>query len=434
MKRMFAGGGLLRRFANAGRLLAGAALDSDDFWYEPVPSMGTISGAAVTATTAMRLSAVQACVRLIAGTVSKVPLPIYRRIGDNDREKATSHPLYGLLNEQPNPQMDAMEFRRMMTANLALSGQTMAQIEPGPRGAIDTLWPFKTGQCMPRSLTDGSVVYDATLRDGRQKTLDPDQVFHIRDLTLDGVNGLSRIAQAREGIGIGLAAEQSAAAAYNNGVITGLMLTTDKELNPKQFENLQEKIKERHGGYLNAWKPMIAHSGLKPVGSGVNLRDMQFMEARQFSVEDVARLYGVPPHLIGLTDKQTSWGTGVEQMTIGFLAFTLLDWYEMWESAIARQLILRSDTYYAEHLVDGLLRADFKTRMEGYRIGIESGMVSPDECRARENMNPRADGLGGRYLKPINIGFADEPTPAPTQVPKNGGGAVHAAAMTEVAA
>jgi HK97 family phage portal protein len=203
-----------------------------------------------------------------------------------------------------------------------------------------------------------------------------------------------------------MAAETFATSFLTNGADAGVALEIDKALTKPQREALIEAWKQAHQGPDRANIPTVLEGGMKlnrPTGTN---KDAQLLELRSFQVEDIARLYGVPPHLIGLTEKQTSWGAGVEQMGLGFLTFHLVDWLVLWEAAIKRDLLDQpSDRdVYAEHLVDGLLRADFKTRMDGYGAAIANGILSRNEVRRKENLAPYAE--GDRFLYPTNLAVA----------------------------
>jgi HK97 family phage portal protein len=210
-----------------------------------------------------------------------------------------------------------------------------------------------------------------------------------------------------------MAAETYATSYLLNGAEPGVVLETDQKLDEKQQKRLVEGWKAAHQGPHKAHLPTVLEGGLKAKPTSATNKDSQLLELRSFQVEDIARIYGVPPHLIGLTEKQTSWGTGVEQMAIGFLQFHLLDWLVMWETAIKRDLLTEpSDTsMFAEHMVDSLLRADFKSRMDGYAIAITNGILSRNEARQKENKPPYTG--GEKFLYPSNMAIANAPVVVP---------------------
>lgn len=393
---------LRERMRRAVGLMAGFQ-PHDDFWYEPVQRRD-LAGVSVTPDSSMQSSVVAACVRFIAGNVAKLPFPIYRRLGADEREQDRNHPLADLLNHRPNGWQTAFEFRKQMTAHVAMRGNAYARIIPGPRGAVDQLIPLHPDRVEPEQRDSGDVVYEVTNRRGVKRTFPAGDIFHLRDLTLDGVVGLSRIEQARLGIGLAIAGEVYGSSYFGNGAEAAVMLSTDKAVDDPMRKRIGANWRAARRGPFNAGGVFIAEGGLRAEKLSMTNEESQFLELRGFQVEDIAaRVFGIPPHLVGAQQRSTSWGTGLEQQTLGFLAFYLLDWLEMWETAAARDLIVDPATHFAEHNVDGLLRADFKSRMEGYKTAIMNGILSPDEARRRDNMNPRDDGLGGRYWRPQNM-------------------------------
>lgn len=375
---------------------------------DPMPSgymLGTYYGSGEGA---MKVSALSACVRLISGNVAKLPFHVFRMVGE-DRKRDRKHPVDVLLNQRPNSWQTAHEFRRMLTAHVALYGNGYA-LKAMSGARVDSLIPQHPAKV--KVVKDDPFLppfYEIQIRPGVTNRYPASDILHLRDLSLDGVVGLSRIEQARQGLALAGAAETYAAAQFVNGAEPGVALVTDKNLTKQQQDNLIRQWKEAHQGPHNAAQPTILEGGMKIDRSPTTNRDSQFLELRSFQVEDIARLYGVPPHLIGLTEKQTSWGTGVEQMAIGFLEFNLLDWLVMWETAVKRDLLdgQMDISVFAEHLVDSLLRADLKTRMDAYALGIQNGILSRNEARKKENLPPYEG--GDEFLYPSNMSINGEP-------------------------
>lgn len=396
---------------------ASARANSDDFWYTDTASGLSASGVKVTPDSSMQVSAVGACIRLISGTVAKLPLHEYERDDGDGRSRVRNGPIESLFRN-PNEYQSWFEFRRTMTANLALRGNAYAQIVPGPGGFASQLIPLQNSQVRPYGNATGGVAYSVLTRDGWQQW-DRSRIFHLRDLSLDGITGLSRIQQHAQGIGLAAAAELYTSAVFGNNADFGTIIIAKDGLDNDQFKRLRAALRGKTGA-AKAGKHLILNGNVEIEKSRFTNVEAQTFELRSFQVSDIARIFGVPEHLIGQQEKQTSWGTGVEQQNIGFLTFSLMDWLVLWEAAIERDLIVDPETRFAEHKVDGLLRGDFRTRMEGYQIAIQNGLMSPDEARARENMNPRPDGLGGRFWRPANIQVDEEqpatPVPAPAAV------------------
>lgn len=350
---------------------------------------------------AMRASAVSASVRLIAG-VAKLPIHAYRRVGEN-RERTRGHWVERLL-ARPNSWMTGYEFRRMMTAHAALSGNAYA-LKRFEGARVVELIPLEPSRVkVEQAEFDQAPTYEYRRATGQTRRYAASEILHLRDLTLDGKEGVSRIDQARQAIELTLSAENFATAFFRNGSEPGISLSYAGNLSDEEYKRLNAFFQTRTGSQ-NAYMPLVLEGGAKVDRVGSTNQESQMLELRTFQVEDIARLYGVPPHLIGLSEKQTSWGTGVEQMALGFLKFHLLDWLVMWETAIQRDLLTdeMDRDVFVEHVVDGLLRADFKTRMEGYQLAVQNGILSPDEVRQLENRSPRADGKGDEYWRPSNM-------------------------------
>jgi HK97 family phage portal protein len=385
---------------------------SDDFRSgAPMPDgymLGSYYGAGEAA---MKVTALSACVRLISGNVAKLPFHVFRMVGE-DRKRDRRHPVDGLLNQKPNSWQTAHEFRRMLTAHVALYGNGYA-IKVMSGAVVEELIPQHPSRV--KVIKDDPFLppaYEIQITPGETKRYPASEILHLRDLTLDGVVGLSRIEQARQGMVLAQAAESYATAQFMNNAEPGVALLTDKNLTDDQQKRLMSSWKAAHQGPQNANQPTILEGGMKIDRSTATNRESQFLELRSFQVEDIARLYGVPPHMIGLTEKQTSWGTGVEQMSIGFLEFNLLDWLVMWETAVKRDLLSApmDVNTFAEHLVDSLLRADLKTRMDAYAIAIQNGILSRNDARKKENLAPYEG--GDEYLYPSNMSINGEPIEA----------------------
>lgn len=387
----------------------------------PVPSTTTSSSWMYgPASRSMQASGMAACVRLIAGNTAKLPLPVYRRRGETGRERDRNHPLDRILNRQANPWTSAFDFRRTMTAHAALGGNAYA-LKQMVGSQIDGLIAWDPAKVkVIQDDFDVPPYYELTGKNGGRREYQATDILHLRDLSLNGTEGDSRSAISRQGIALSIAAETYATSYFANGAEGGTGLIFERNLNDSQRKEVIEAWKASHQGAGNAFKPFV----LDGAGGGVKIdrmsstnKDAQMIELRSFQVEDQARAYGVPPHMVGLTEKQTSYGNGVEQQSIGFLQFHLLDWLLMWESAIHRDLLVPvvDDDVFVEHMVDGLLRGDFKTRMEGYGTAIQWGVLTRNEARAKENL-PAVPG-GDEILTPMNMGVGAKPPVAEDNEP-----------------
>ena len=373
-----------------------------------LPATRMLAGAGVG--DAMKGSALSACVRLISGNVAKLPAPVYKMDGEN-RKRDRDHAVDVIMNRRPNSWQTPFEFRKMMTAHVALYGNAFA-LKRFEGAKISELIPLVGTMKVEQESFDEPPTYLFTPPKQMKRQYQASEIFHLRDLTLDGLVGLSRIQQAAQGIMLTTAAETFGTSYFLNGAEPGVVISVPQKLQKEQRQALLASWQETHGGPGRAHGPFVMEGGATIDKTSRTNRESQFLELRGFQVEDICRFYGVPPHMVGRTEKNTSWGTGVAEAALGFLKFSLLDWLVMWETAVARDLI--TDAAFMEHLVEGLLRADFATRMKGYADGIQNGIINPDEARKKENMPPRADGKGGEYWRPSNMQENAKPVVKPT--------------------
>lgn len=377
-----------------GRLLGGQTTTAgppphDDFWYTLLPD-GT-GAAPMSAETATKISTVWRCIEIIAGSVAMLPLVIYRRRADGGRDADRRHPLYAVLHDQPNGWQTAFEFRHMLTTHVLLRGNGYAELKAGPRGFADQLWPLHPDRVQVDQQDDGSLVYTVTRQNGRRDRLGEERVFHLRGLSDDGVSGVAILDRAAMTLGIARKQERFASRFFDQSPQPGGAIEVAGELSDQAYERLKQNWIAHYAG-ANAHKPALLEGGAKwtPFQVGLTAEQAQLVASREFTKQDVATWFGVPPHMVGETTKETSWGSGIEQMSIGFVIYTLMHWLRRWEQAIARDLILATDTYFAEHNVEGLLRGDTKTRYEAYEraLGGPTRWMTPNEVRRRENLNP----------------------------------------------
>lgn len=383
----------------------------DDFYYGPAP-LRTAAGVRIDRETALKLSAVWRCVHIIAGSVATLPLVVYRRLPNNGKERAPNHPLYDVLHTRPNAEQTSYEFREMLTAHLLLRGNAYAQIVPGARGVVDQLMPLHPDAVTPER-RGGRVVYNVLDEDGRRKTLLDDEVFHVRGLSNDGLVGMGVLDYARETLGIGVAQDRFAGTFFSQAPQPGGVLEHPTVLKADALQALKEGWSEGFSG-ANAHKTPVLQGGTKyhQLAVGLTAEQAQLIAAREFTIQDVARWFGVPNHLVGETTKETSWGSGIEQMSLGFVVYTLMPWLTRWEQRIGHDLIL-APGYFAEHIIDALLRADTKTRYEAYQIaaGGSAPWMNRNEIRRLENLNP-LDGLD-EVLQPSGMTSAGSPPTRP---------------------
>ena len=361
------------------------------------------AGAAVTPMTSMRVAAVYACVRIIAGAVATLPLDIKRRVDSRTREDASDTPLWQLIRRRPNRWQTPSQFRRMLQAHILLRGNAYGLIVRS-RGDVREIIPMRPDSVVCKQENDLSLTYTYTRKDGRQVVLPQSEVMHLVGLTLDGVHGISPIAYARETIGLAIATEEHGGTTFRNGARVSAVLKHPGKLGIEGQDNLRHSLDQyRHGGEREG-KMLILEEGMDYSPMAMTAQDSQWIESRRFSRTDIAMFFGVPPHMIGDTEKSTSWGTGIEQQSIGFVAYTLEDHLTTWEETINRDLIAdASSDLYAKFNRAALVKGDIKARWEAYVRGLQWGVYSPNEIRALEDQNPR-DGGDVFYPPPNTAG------------------------------
>jgi HK97 family phage portal protein len=364
-------------------------------------SSSTASGAHVTPDRSMHVAAVFACVRIITGAVATMPLNIKRRVDARTREDAADHPVSRLVRRAPNAWMTPSAFRRMLTAHVLLRGNAYA-LKVKSAGKVVALIPMHPDRVVPRQASDNSIAYVYTRPDGGTITLPKDEVFHLIGLTLDGLNGVSVIRYAREAVGVALQTEKHGAKVFENGASLGLHFEHPTSLSAQALDNLKTSL-EQFRGAENAHRMLITEEGMKINRVGMTMEDAQYIATRQFTRGEIAMFFGVPPHMIGDTEKSTSWGTGIEQQSLGFVAYTLQDWLTAWEETINRDLIAEDDVF-ARFNTAGLVRGDIKTRYQAYALGRQWGFLSANDIRNKEDENP-IEG-GDTYFEPLNMAAA----------------------------
>lgn len=366
------------------------------------------SGTSVTPNSAMRVGTVFACVRLRAGVVANMPLHIKRRIDDRTREDASDHPLWTLMRRRPNRWQTPSQFRRMMQAHLLLRGDAYA-MKVVSRGVTRELIPLHPDRVECVQADDLSLAYTYTRKDGRRVYLRQDEVFHLVGLTLDGVHGVSAITYARETIGLSLAMEGHGASTFRNGARVSAALKHPGKLGKDGQEVLRASLEAFRSGGEQEGKSLILEEGMEYLPMAMTAEDAQWIESRKFSRSDIAMFFGVPPHMIGDTEKSTSWGTGIDAQTQGFVTFTSEDDLTTWEETINRDLIPdNEDDLYARFNRASLVKGDIKTRWEAHVKALQWGVSSPNEIRALEDLNPREG--GDIYYPPPNTAGANSET------------------------
>lgn len=366
----------------------------------------TAAGVSVSEESAMRTSTVYACVRVLAETIASLPLITYCRTS-NGKERATNHKLYSILHDQPNSELTSFEFREAMMACVLLWGNAYAEIETNQRGDVLGLWPLMPGMMQvmrthpAREGARGQLYYHYQLPDGKYQDLVPYQVMHIRGLSFNGLVGLSPIQLSRQAIGLALATEEFGARFFGNGARPGVYLEHPGKLGDKAYERLLGSWNTTHQGLANSHRATILEEGMKLETVGIPPEDAQFLETRNFQVEEIARIFRVPLHLVG--DLRRATFSNIEHSSIDFAVHSIRPWAVRLEQAIRRDLIgpLERASITAEFQMDGLLRGDLPSRYTAYAQGRQGGWLSVNDIRRLENMNEIEE--GDVYLEPLNM-------------------------------
>ena len=364
----------------------------------------TAAGKNVNERSAMQLTAVYACVRILAEGIAGLPLHLYRCGRNGSREKAVEHPLYFLLHDEPNPEMTSFVFRETLMTHLLLYGNCYCQIIRDGRGQVTALYPLMPNQ-MSVDRDEKGQLYYTYLRSGEEADtmkkgtvyLLPEDVLHIPALGFDGLVGYSPIAMAKNSIGMGLACEEYGAKFFANGAAPSGVLEHPGTI--KDITRLRESWNAIYGGSKNAGKVAILEEGMHYSPISISPNEAQFLETRKFQVDEIARIFHVPPHMIG--DLERSTFSNIEQQSLEFVKYTLNPWVCRWEQALTKSLLSPKEKreYCIKFNVDGLLRGDYQSRMNGYAVGRQNGWMSANDIRELENMDKISEEQGGNlYL------------------------------------
>lgn len=347
------------------------------------------SGELVSDRSVLSLSTTWACVNLLVGTIASLPLMVYRLDSKGDRVVHKAHPLYRLLHDSPNYDQTAVDFWEFVSASLELHGNAFAKIER-IAGRIVALRPIAANAIAVRRLPNGPLEYRWT-QDGKTFVEKEDVVFHIRGFGGDPLGGMSTLQFGRRAFGLSQAIDRAASATFRNGLRPSFQMRFEKWLTPEQRAVAKKELAEDYAGAINAGRPFIAEGGAKLEPLSLNPEDAQMLQSRAFSVEEICRFFGVPPFMVGHTEKSSSWGSGLEQQTLGFQKFTLRRRLKRIEQAIEKQLLTVEDRVAGvtvEFNLEGLLRADSLGRARYYQVMTQIGGMTINEVRALENLPP----------------------------------------------
>lgn len=365
---------------------------------------GSSSGKAVTERSAMQMTAVYSCVRILSEAVAGLPLHFYRYTDDGGKEKAIDHPLYSLLHDEPNPEMTSFIFRETLMTHLLLWGNAYAQIIRNGKNEIIALYPLMPNKMDVSRDKNGQLYYtyvtqpeEAHTMKGTIVYLTPSEVLHIPGLGFDGLVGYSPIAMAKNAIGMAIACEEYGAKFFANGAAPGGVLEHPGTI--KDPQRVRESWQSTFGGSGNSNKVAVLEEGMKYTPIGISPEQAQFLETRKFQINEIARIFRIPPHMVG--DLEKSSFSNIEQQSLEFVKYTLDPWIVRWEQSIRRALLTPEEKkkYFVKFNLEGLLRGDYQSRMNGYAIGRQNGWMSANDIRELENQDriPAEEG-GDLYL------------------------------------
>lgn len=365
----------------------------------------TTSGKPVNERTAMQTTAVYACVRILAEAVASLPLHVYEYQDDGGKKLVHDHPLYYLLHDEPNPEMTSFVFRETLMSHLLIWGNAYAQIIRDGAGRVLGLYPLLPDKMDVQRDDRGNIYYvysrnsdeNPMFKEYGDIRLKAEDVLHIPGLGFDGLIGYSPIAMAKNAVGMTLACEEYGASFFANGANPGGVLEHPGVL--KDPSKVRESWNSVYRGVNNAHKIAVLEEGMKYQQIGIPPEEAQFLETRKFQINEIARLYRIPPHMVGDLDKSNF--SNIEQQSLEFVKYTLDPWVIRWEQSLQRSLLRPGEKgkYFIKLNVDGLLRGDYQSRMNGYAVGRQNGWFSANDIREMENMNPIPDEQGGNlYL------------------------------------
>ena len=374
-------------------------------------------GLAINPDTAMRSAAVYSCVNVLAQDIASLPLITYRRL-ERGKERAPEHRLYAILHDAPNPEMTAYELRACLVSHMLLWGNAYAEIERSDAG-INALWPLRPDRMTPTRDDGGNLVYDYRLPNGQPKRFQFVQIMHWRDLSSNGIIGLSPIAQNAESVGLDLATRQYGARFFGNDSRPGGILSTPGKLSDDSAKKMKDRWESAHRGLTNSQRIAVLEEGLSFTAIGVPPEEAQFLETRKYGRSEIAGIFRVPPHKIGDLERATF--SNITESDTDYVKSAIRPRCVQIEQAIQRDLFAISDgkrSLFAEHLVDGLMRGDPVSRWTAYTQGLDRGVYCINDVLEMENMN--AIKGGDVHLVPMNMQTLDEavkPPEPPKPVP-----------------
>ncbi|MDE7082526.1 MAG: phage portal protein [Clostridia bacterium] len=358
------------------------------------------SGKSVTERSAMQMTAVYACVRILSEAVAGLPLHFYRYKEDGSKEMAIDTNLYHLLHDEPNPEMSSFVFRETLMTHLLLWGNAYAQIIRNGKGEIIALYPLMPNKMQVDRDENGKLYYtytrsegEANTMQGSSVTLEPKDVLHIPGLGFDGLVGYSPIAMAKNAIGLAIATEEFGSKFFANGAAPSGVLEHPGTI--KDPSRVREAWQSQFGGSGNSGKVAVLEEGMKYTPISISPEQAQFLETRKFQINEIARIFRVPPHMVG--DLEKSSFSNIEQQSLEFVKYTLDPWVVRWEQSLSRSLLSEDEkkVYFFKFKLEGLLRGDYQSRMNGYAIARQNGWMSANDIRELEDLDKLTPEQGG---------------------------------------
>ena len=381
-------------------------LSDGGFWGQFLGGQSS-SGKTVTVDSAMQLSAVWSCVRIISTSVAGLPLGVYQREADGGRKDARGFELYDVIHTSPNEDMTAFQFWQAMVAAMLLRGNAYAEVHRMANRvvALDFLLPSRVDLELD---DDGRITYWYKPRKGPRRQIERQNMLHIPAFSLDGRVGLSAIRYGADVFGAAMSADDAANGTFKNGLLPAVAFKVDRVLRPDQREEFRDYIKQVSGA-LNAGRSPVLEQGITPESIGINPVDAQLLESRTYSIEEICRWFGVPPWMVGKTDSGSNWGTGLEQQMIAFLTFSISSITNQIQQCVNKRLLtpVERRSYYVEFSLEAFLKADSAGRADWYSKMTQNGIMTRDECRVKENL-PRHGGNAAVLTVQTNLAPIDK--------------------------
>ena len=386
-------------------------LNSPEVWNSVFGTSGTKSGIPITPSNALTIAPVFQAINLISGDVAKLPLDVYQRrddLGTNGRQKDDNHPAQKLIHYRPNAEMGAFQFWRRLMFHALLWSNAYCLIVRNGQGQPIELLPLLPDRTSPRREKDGTLFYVSEI-DGNLEAFAASNILHIEQMSINGMADCQLVYKARESFALSLAAEEFASKYFRYGGRIGGILEVPAGMTKKGADNLEAGYRKTYEKVDNAFKTVILRDGAKFHQAQFTPEQTQMVAARQEQVKEIARWFNLPPHKLG-DDSKASYNS-LEQENRAYLNGCLSHWLNAIQSECWLKLLSpaeqEANTHFIEYNVRGLIAADIATQYQIFRTGIEAGILSPDEVRAMQNMNPRPDGMGDKYLRPLNMEYAD---------------------------